>query len=35
MVRVALVGWLVSGDASLMLPVISAPFGLLCWGSKS
>lgn len=35
MVSVALEGWLVSGDASLMPPFISALFGLLCWGSRS
>lgn len=35
MVKVALVGWPLSGDASLMLPLISAPLGLLCWASRS
>lgn len=34
-VRVALVGWLLSGDASLMLPFSSAPLAWLCCGSRS
>lgn len=34
-VRVALVGWLFSGDASLMPLFSSVLLGLLCWGSRS
>lgn len=35
MVRVALAGWPLSGDASRMPPFISEPFELPCWASRS